>query len=85
MICGDKSHPSHIGRKRVNLADSARDPQTVLPAAQVKGEELVRVGNLEFGSFHVGASDPIPTLLQIGNQVMTNESTRSRYQHSFPF
>src|SRR5262249_33030929 len=64
MVGGDKTHPSHISRKRIYLFSSFTRFKTVLQQPKIANQEFVRVAPGELRKFQIDPPHPVAFLLQ---------------------
>ena len=70
----DETHPAHIGSQSVNLVNSARGLQAVIPATQVEQFEFVRIAGTILRVFDVCAAHPVPFFTQECYEMVTDKA-----------
>src|SRR6185503_16067754 len=78
----DEADPAHVRSEVVHMINLARSLQALRPAAKVQELEFVRGGLPVLGHFPVHTTNPIPTVHQVLGEVVPDETTRARHQHS---
>ena len=71
MVRRDVPHPPHVRSERVHTGHSACGLQRGVPPAQVQQLELVGVHLGVLRVLQVDPSDPVPLLLQKGDEVVS--------------
>src|SRR6266568_1514438 len=81
VVGGDEAHAAHVRSEGVDLLDSLGCLEAVLPANEVEQEELIRPRGRVFGLLDVHTPDPVAQLLQVRNQVVSDEASRTADQY----
>src|SRR5579863_6565776 len=85
VISSDVTDPAHVGGKVINLIDAATGgEQAIVSFAQIQNFEFVGRAGFVFRMFYIHAAYPVPVGFQTTNQMMTDESSRSRDQQTLP-
>jgi hypothetical protein len=76
VVLGDESHPAHVRSERIDLIHVPHGEERVVPAPQVEELELVGVDLRVLRALEVHPANPVPPLLQVGDEMMADEASR---------
>src|SRR5579864_8320253 len=76
-MLGDETHAAHVGRQRVHFITPAGGLEATVPPAQIQQLKLIGACGTVFGDLEVDAADPISQALQVGDEMMADETTRA--------
>jgi hypothetical protein len=82
VVGGDEPHAAHVRGQGVDLVDADGGLQALVPAPQIAGLELVGIDLGVLGQLVVDGPDPVAPLLQVGDQVMADETTSTGDEHA---
>jgi hypothetical protein len=82
MMRGDESHAAHVRCERIHVVDAACRFETCLVPAQIEKEELVCCCRRKFRLLQVDAAYPRTFPLELLDEMMADESTRTSNKDS---